>query len=315
MMSAKKIVCLMGPTAAGKTPLAVALAQQFPLDIVSVDSAMVYRGMDIGTAKPDQQTLQLAPHRLIDICDPATAYSAGKFREDALREIAAIHAAGRIPFLVGGTMLYFRVLLQGIAALPRADETLRAALNARALSAGVESLHAELASVDPVAAAKIHAHDLQRIARALEVYQLTGQAISSLQQADTSPLAGYDVLQIAIMPTERARLHAKIALRFKQMLAEGLLDEVRALFQRGDLNPTMPSIRSVGYRQVWEFLAGEVSAAAMEEKAIAATRQLAKRQITWLRSWPDCEVLDSDSSDLRERVSTLINSFVNANKN
>lgn len=301
-----RVICLMGPTASGKTPLAIELVQKFPCEIISVDSAMVYRGMNIGTAKPDAATLKIAPHRLIDICDPADAYSAGKFREDALREIADVHAAGKIPLLVGGTMMYFRVLLQGMAELPRADDGLRSQLNERAAHEGWEVLHAELASVDPVAAAKIHANDAQRIQRALEVYMLTGKPISSLQRDDTSPLAGFNVLQLALMPASRALLHERIAQRFDQMLSAGFVDEVRELYARGDLSPELSSIRSVGYRQVWDYLAGIVDEKTMRETAIAATRQLAKRQITWLRTWQDCHYLESESVDLLGQASRLV---------
>lgn len=309
-MSQKKIICLMGPTAAGKTPLAVELVKHFPLDIISVDSAMIYRGMDIGTAKPDLATLQAAPHRLINICDPAESYSAGKFREDVLREIAEIHAAGRIPFLVGGTMMYFRILLQGIASLPQANAEFRETLNARAEREGVASLHAELEKLDPAAAQKIHVNDWQRISRALEVHHLTGKPISTIQQTETSPLAGYDVLQLALMPVNRANLHANIAKRFQLMLEQGFIEEVKKLYERGDLNPSLPSIRSVGYRQVWEYLAGNIDDVAMQEKAIAATRQLAKRQITWLRTWPDCHLLDNESPALAQLTQHLITSFL-----
>src|SRR3990167_7524155 len=301
----KKIICLMGPTASGKTPLAVELVQKFPCEIVSVDSAMVYRGMDIGTAKPDAETLKIAPHRLIDICDPADAYSAGRFRVDVLREMDDIHAAGKIPLLVGGTMLYFRVLLQGIAQLPRADESIRAELTARADSEGWEALHAELAVVDPEAAAKIHTNDAQRIQRALEVYLLSGQPISLLQQDATNPLAGFDVKQIALMPSAREKLHARIAARFQQMLNAGFIDEVKQLMARGDLSPELPSIRSVGYRQVWDYLAGNIDENTMRETAIAATRQLAKRQMTWLRTWPNCDIIDSEASDVLQQVKEI----------
>lgn len=304
-----RVICLMGPTASGKTPLAIELVQKFPCEIISVDSAMVYRGMNIGTAKPDAATLNIAPHRLIDICDPADAYSAGKFREDVLREIADVHAAGNIPLLVGGTMMYFRVLLQGMAALPRADDRLRQQLTERAAHEGWEVLHAELASVDPVAAAKIHANDAQRIQRALEVFMLTGKPISSLQRDDTSSLAGFNVLQLALMPASRALLHERIAQRFDQMLRAGFVDEVRELYARGDLSPELPSIRSVGYRQVWDYLAGLIDETTMRETAIAATRQLAKRQITWLRTWPDCHYLERESVDLLGQASRLVAGF------
>ncbi len=306
----KPVICLMGPTASGKTPLAVQMVEQFPCEIISVDSAMVYRGMDIGTAKPDAETLLTAPHRLIDICDPAEAYSAGMFREDALREIDDILATGKIPLLVGGTMLYFRVLLQGLADLPRADEGLRATLNERADREGWENLHAELARVDPAAAARIHANDAQRIQRALEVFMITGKAISEHQRTDTSPLAGFDVLNLALMPATRTKLHERIARRFHQMLDHGFVEEVRKLRSRGDLTPDMPSIRSVGYRQVWDFLAGAIDETQMREYAIAATRQLAKRQMTWLRTWPDCQYIDSDLSDAPFQASKLIKEFM-----
>lgn len=302
----KSVICLMGPTASGKTPLAVELVQQFPLEIISVDSAMVYRGMDIGTAKPDAETLKIAPHHLIDICDPAEAYSAGKFRTDALRLINEIHAKDKIPFLVGGTMLYFRALLQGIAALPRADESVREALMQRAQAEGWESLHATLAAIDPEAASRIHANDSQRIQRALEVFMLTGKPITELQEQDTSPLSGFNITQIALMPSDRAKLHAKIAQRFQMMLDAGFIDEVGELMTRGDLLPEMPSMRSVGYRQAWDYLTGKIDENTMREKAIAATRQLAKRQITWLRTWPGCEYIDSESGDVLQRVVEII---------
>lgn len=297
-----KILCLMGPTASGKTPLAIALAAHFPVNIISVDSAMVYRGMDIGTAKPDAETLKLAPHRLIDLIDPVEAYSAGRFCQDALNEIKATHAEGRIPLLVGGTMMYFRSLLQGIAGMPSADADIRANLEERAQSAGWEALHAELAGIDPIAAKRIHPNDSQRIQRALEVYLISGKTITEWQQQDTSPLSDMRVHCMAIAPRERAVLHARIAQRFDAMLQQGFLDEVRALYARGDLSPAMPSIRSVGYRQAWSYLAGEIDQATMREQAIIATRQLAKRQLTWLRSWPDVSWFETDSPTLVESV-------------
>lgn len=302
----KKVICLLGPTASGKTPLAVDLVQRLPCEIISVDSAMIYRGMDIGTAKPDADTLRLAPHRLIDICDPAESYSAGRFREDVLQAIDAIHANDKIPLLVGGTMLYFRVLLQGMATLPCANDDIRAALNARAAVQGWEALHAELAMIDPLAAERIHVNDAKRIQRALEVYQLSGKPISLLQKTDTSPLSGFHVTQIALMPTSRAGLHERIALRFRQMLEQGFIAEVESLYKRGDLSPELPSIRSVGYRQAWDYLAGTIDAKTMEERAIAATRQLAKRQITWLRTWPDCQFFASEAPDLLTAVMASI---------
>ena len=298
------LFCLMGPTASGKTPLAVQLVQDFPFEIISVDSAMVYRGMDIGTAKPDAATLKIAPHRLIDIVDPAEPYSAGRFRDDALREIQAIIAKNKIPLLVGGTMLYFRVLQQGIASLPKADPAIRAALAARAAVEGWPALHAELAIRDKEAAEKINENDAQRIQRALEVYQLTGKTISAWQgeEEDTNPLSAFRIYNLAIAPANRARLHERIALRFQHMLDAGFLEEVKRLYARGDLSPALPSIRSVGYRQAWEWLEGRLTDNEMREKAVAATRQLAKRQLTWLRSWPDIEWFDSESENLYSQV-------------
>lgn len=303
----RPIVCLMGPTASGKTPLAIALTEHFPMDIISVDSAMVYRGMDIGTAKPDAATLKHAPHRLIDLIDPAEAYSAGRFCADALKAIHESHEQGRIPLLVGGTMMYFRALLQGIAGMPSADAGIRANLEERAQSAGWEALHMELAGIDPVAAKRIHPNDSQRIQRALEVYLISGKTITEWQQQDTSPLSGMTVHCLALAPRERSDLHARIAERFDVMLKQGFLDEVRALYARGDLSPAMPSIRSVGYRQAWAYLEGEVSEAMMREQAIIATRQLAKRQLTWLRSWPEVTWFETDSPTLVESVVAQLN--------
>jgi len=297
-----RIVFLMGPTAAGKTPLAIKLVQQFPFEIISVDSAMVYRGLNIGSAKPDAPTLQMAPHRLIDICDPTETYSAGRFRGDALREISDIHARGKIPLLVGGTMLYFRVLQQGIAHLPSADKTIRDELFARAQKIGWQALHTELAEKDPVAAARIHPQDQQRIQRALEVYALTGQSISAQQRSQTNPLNTYRILSLAIAPSDRAQLHERIKLRFTQMLADGFVEEVQQLMARGDLSLDKPALRSVGYRQIWEYLLGQSDYQTMTEKALAATRQLAKRQMTWLRSWPDLQWLAVEDPNLFDNV-------------
>ncbi|MCP5141559.1 MAG: tRNA (adenosine(37)-N6)-dimethylallyltransferase MiaA [Chromatiales bacterium] len=295
-MSDGRIVCLMGPTAAGKTDLAVAMVEAFGMDIVSVDSAMVYRGMDIGTAKPDTETLARAPHRLIDICDPADAYSAGRFRDDARREIAAIQAAGRTPLLVGGTMLYYRALLGGIAALPPSDPEVREPLLAELAELGAPALHTRLLAIDPVAGARIHPNDPQRIVRALEVHSISGRTLTDFQN-QTPP--GWDgpVLKIAVMPESREVLHERIARRFHAMLDAGLIEEVEALHRRGDLNPELPSIRAVGYRQVWSYLAGEISHDTMIERGIIATRQLAKRQYTWLRSETDLHVLTKANLD------------------
>lgn len=292
------IICLMGPTASGKTPLAVELVQQFPFEIISVDSAMVYKGMDIGTAKPDVETLKIAPHRLIDLVDPKENYSAGQFRTDALREIEAIHQQNKIPLLVGGTMMYFRILQQGLASLPTANEGIRKELQVWADKEGWEVLHAYLLTIDPAAANRIHPNDSQRIQRAIEVFQLTNKTITEWQQVSTSPLSHYQVYNLALMPSDRAKLHDRIALRFKMMLEQGFVEEVEKLYAREDLRSDLSSIRSVGYKQIWEYLSGVGSYADMTEKAIAATRQLAKRQMTWLRSWPDLQVFDSEDKSL-----------------
>lgn len=296
------VLCLMGPTASGKTQLAIALVQRFPCEIISVDSAMVYRDMNIGTAKPDAATLQIAPHRLIDIRDPADAYSAARFRVDALHEIEKIIAAQKIPLLVGGTMLYFRALQQGLATLPSADQEVRTALTREAEQIGWPALHQRLVQIDALAAQRIHPHDSQRIQRALEVHQVSGKSLTAWQQESGTALAGYTLHQIAIAPTDRAVLHERIALRFQQMLAQGFIEEVEHLRARGDLNLATPAMRSVGYRQVWEYLAGQLNFAGMQERGIIATRQLAKRQLTWLRSWPHLTWLDSEAPDVTEQA-------------
>ncbi|MHB1214581.1 MAG: tRNA (adenosine(37)-N6)-dimethylallyltransferase MiaA [Thiobacillus sp.] len=285
-------IFLMGPTASGKTALAVSLVGHYPLEIISVDSALVYRGMDIGTAKPDAATLALAPHHLLDIRDPTESYSAAAFCDDAGRLMADIVARGKVPFLVGGTMLYFRALLQGLDDLPRADPALRKRLEADAASRGWPALHADLARVDPVTAARLAPNDSQRIGRALEVFQLSGTPMSDLHDKSQSTLP-YRVLQLALVPSDRTVLHQRIAARFDAMLAEGLLDEVETLRRTSALTPDLPAMRAVGYRQAWACLDGEIDLAALREQGIAATRQLAKRQLTWLRSWPDAVVLDS----------------------
>lgn len=302
MMQQTPILCLMGPTAAGKTPLAVEIVQHFPCEIISVDSAQVYRSMDIGTAKPTIKVLKTAPHRLIDILDPKTPYSAGQFRIDALTHIKDIAARGKIPLLVGGTMLYFRVLQQGLAHLPPANEKIRTELTTQMEQLGIEGLYARLLEVDPVSAQRIHTNDSQRIKRALEVYLLTGKRISDSQSTETHPLVDYTFHNIMLIPNNRANLHERIAQRFQQMLTAGLLEEVKALYQRGDLVCDLPSIRSVGYRQVWEYLSGQLTYSEMCERAIAATRQLAKRQITWLRSWPAGVYFDCDHKAIFPQV-------------
>lgn len=280
-------ILLMGPTASGKTDLALALAARLPCDLISVDSALVYRGMDIGTAKPPSEVLARVPHRLIDVCDPADAYSAARFREDALAAMADVTACGRIPLLVGGTMLYFRALQQGLSPLPKSDPLLRADLVERAARLGAEAMHRWLAEVDPDAAAKIHPNDPQRVQRALEVFLLTGQPMTELWRTRCEPLP-FRTLKLVRSPRDRATLHQRIAVRFDAMLEAGFEDEVRMLWQRGDLHPELPSMRSVGYRQMLQYLLGDHSYEEMSERAVIATRQLAKRQYTWLRSEPDC---------------------------
>ncbi|MGA9423195.1 MAG: tRNA (adenosine(37)-N6)-dimethylallyltransferase MiaA [Rhodanobacteraceae bacterium] len=285
----------MGPTASGKTELACALAEVFPLDLISVDSAQVYRGLDIGSAKPDVDTLRRHPHRLIDICDPGEAYSAARFRRDALAAMDEIGARGRVPLLVGGTGLYFRVLQRGLSALPPANPALRKALIDEAEQIGWPAMHARLAERDPRAAARIRPGDAQRIQRALEVIELTGVALSSQQGLRAARLP-WRVLKIALVPGDRERLHARIAKRFDAMLDAGLLDEVRALHARGDLGHELPAVRAVGYRQAWQVIRGEIAVHALRDRGIFATRQLARRQLTWLRGEIDARVLDPDQS-------------------
>ena len=299
-------IFLMGPTASGKTGVAVELMQQLPLEIISVDSALVYRGMDIGTAKPDRETLRRAPHRLIDIRDPAEPFSAAQFREDALREMADICARGNTPLLVGGTMLYFRALEQGLSELPAADPQLRAQLEAEAQQIGWAGMHRRLARVDPRSAARIHANDPQRIQRALEVYELTGTPLSDLRDAGRQSRPAYRFLKIVLAPSDRGLLQQRIELRFRHMLDAGLLDEVRALYQRGDLDPDLPSMRAVGYRQAWDYLAGRLGEEEWAERAVIATRQYAKRQLTWLRGEVDTHRVDPAESDPVARVKALI---------
>ncbi len=294
-------VFLMGPTASGKTALAVSLVEHFPLEIISVDSALVYRGMNIGTAKPDAITLARAPHHLLDIREPTETYSAAAFCEDARRLMADITARGRVPLLVGGTMLYFRALLTGLDELPRADAALRKKLEAEAAARGWPALHAELAAVDPQTAARLAPNDSQRIGRALEIYRLTGTPMSA-QLDKVHPELPYRVLQLALIPSDRAVLHQRIAARFDAMLADGLIEEVETLRRTYVLKPDLPSMRAVGYRQAWAYLDGDIDLKALREQGIAATRQLAKRQLTWLRSWPDAVVLDGLADDLEAQA-------------
>ncbi|MFN3715661.1 MAG: tRNA (adenosine(37)-N6)-dimethylallyltransferase MiaA [Thiobacillus sp.] len=299
----------MGPTASGKTALAVQLAACLPLELISVDSALVYRGMNIGTAKPDQATLARVPHALLDIRDPHQTYSAAAFREDALGCMAEITARGHVPLLVGGTMLYFRALLRGLDNLPRADASVRAGIEAAARARGWPALHDELAAADPLTAARLSPNDSQRIGRALEVLRLSGQPMSAqlARGAETLP---YSVLQLALIPGDRAALHERIAARFDAMLADGLLDEVRALRARYPLTAELPAMRAVGYRQAWAYLDGRIDATALREQGKAATRQLAKRQLTWLRSWPGAIILDSLADDLPAQAETRVRRFL-----
>ncbi|MBY5992296.1 tRNA (adenosine(37)-N6)-dimethylallyltransferase MiaA [Ferrimonas balearica] len=289
-------ICLMGPTASGKTDLAMALRDRLPVELISVDSALIYRGMDIGTAKPTAAELARAPHRLIDIKDPAESYSAADFATDALAEMAQIQASGRIPLLVGGTMLYFKALLEGLSPLPSADPEVRAAIEAEAAERGWNALHQELADIDPESAARIHPNDPQRLSRALEVYRISGQTLTTLTRQKRPPLP-FRAAQFAIVPQDRARLHQRIEQRFMTMLEQGFEAEVRALKQRPDLHPGLPAIRCVGYRQMWGYLDGEYDHSTMVEKGVAATRQLAKRQVTWLRGWQGLHWLNSEHDD------------------
>lgn len=302
----------MGPTAAGKTDLAIELSKVLPCELISVDSALVYRGMDIGTAKPSKAQLAEFPHRLIDILDPAQSYSAADFRSDALAAMAQITARGNIPLLVGGTMLYFKALLDGLADMPAANAAVRAQLEADAQAFGWQSLHDQLAVVDPVSAARIHPNDPQRLIRALEVYRVSGMSMTAHREQQTAQSTEaaasgcqqlpYTVANLAIAPADRKVLHQRIALRFEQMLDQGFLDEVLALRSRGDLHAGLPSIRAVGYRQVWDHLDGKLTREEMQGRGIIATRQLAKRQFTWLRSWEDLHWLDSLASDNLSRA-------------
>ncbi|TBL68724.1 tRNA (adenosine(37)-N6)-dimethylallyltransferase MiaA [Hafnia alvei] len=286
-------IFIMGPTASGKTALAMSLRQRFPVELISVDSALIYRGMDIGTAKPTAEELAQAPHRLIDIRDPAESYSAADFRADALREMAAITAEGKIPLFVGGTMLYFKALLEGLSPLPAADPEVRAQIEKQAQELGWEALHRQLQQVDPVSAARIHPNDPQRLSRALEVFLISGKTLTELTKISGETLP-YNVQQFAIAPATREQLHQRIALRFEQMMAAGFEAEARALFERGDLHTDLPSVRCVGYRQMWSYLEGEIDYDEMVYRGICATRQLAKRQMTWLRGWESVHWLDSD---------------------
>ncbi|HEY2684493.1 MAG TPA: tRNA (adenosine(37)-N6)-dimethylallyltransferase MiaA [Steroidobacteraceae bacterium] len=292
----------MGPTGSGKSDLAVEVAKRLPMELVSVDSAMVYRGMDIGTAKPEPALRARIPHHLIDIRDPAESYSAGDFARDVVHVADAIWARGRTPLLVGGTMLYFHALTAGIARLPEADATVRAVIDAEAAHRGWAALHEELARIDPASAERIHVNDPQRIQRALEVFRITGETITELQRARVSAFADVQLIEFAIAPLERRDLHTRIRARFLSMLEAGFLDEVRGLFARGDLRAEHPSMRAVGYRQLWRYLAGSCELNEAIEQAVAATRQLAKRQFTWLRRRENAQWLNSMHPELPSQM-------------
>lgn len=304
--SLPQCVFLMGPTASGKTGLAVEMVKHFPMDIISVDSALIFRGMDIGTAKPDAATLKAAPHRLIDIRDPAESYSAAEFCEDALREMQAITRAGRIPLLVGGTMLYFRSLEHGLSDLPAADPEVRAELEQQASEIGWAAMHDILQQKDPLAASRIHPNDPQRIQRALEVINISGQAMSELQVQSQGLSLAYQIHKFIVSPEDRALLHRRIEQRFDLMMQAGFMDEMKSLHGRSDLNTDLPSMRAVGYRQAWKFLEGNCTADEMRERAIAATRQLAKRQLTWLRRENASIFYDLQVRDVQDKLLTTL---------
>ncbi|MET0357635.1 MAG: tRNA (adenosine(37)-N6)-dimethylallyltransferase MiaA [Cellvibrio sp.] len=320
------VIFLMGPTASGKTDLAIALSRHLPVELISVDSALVYRGMDVGSAKPSPKELAETPHKLIDIRDPSEPYSAADFCADAEREIEAAHAQGKIPLFVGGTMLYFKALLDGLADMPEADAQIREQIERDANNFGWPYVHQQLAEVDPEIAAEIHPNHSQRLSRALEVYRASGKTMSELRriqaQVKKNPFSEkFNLVQIAISPRERALLHERIALRFHKMLAAGLLEEVQALYNRGDLHADLPAIRAVGYRQVWDFIEGRLSYDEMIERGIIATRQLAKRQFTWLNGWqkyPNTELnwlyteCDAGNSLSKEEIVRCALNFVRA---
>lgn len=309
--TAKPAVLIMGPTGAGKTDLVLRLAEDWPIDIVSVDSAMVYRGMDIGTGKPSREVLARHPHRLVDILDPSQAYSAGQFVRDATQAIEEAHQRGRLPVLVGGTMLYFHALRRGIAEMPSADSQVRAQLDREAAERGWPALHRDLAAIDPKAAARIQPNDAQRIQRALEVFRLTGKTLSELHEAGQPPAPNVRFLAYAWVPSDRERLYAAIEARFHRMMEEGLLDEVRALYARGDLHADLPAIRSVGYRQLWEHLEGREPLSSSVQRAIFATRHLARRQLIWLRSDRDVRWVDALDSAADAQMVQAIGSVLN----
>ncbi len=297
MIKKPAAVFIMGPTASGKTDLAIELVKHYPFEIISVDSALVYKEMDIGTAKPTPEELEMAPHRLIDFLDPSQAYSTARFRTDALTAMADIHSRDKIPLLVGGTMLYHRSLLYGLSELPKADESVRSQIEAEAKLKGADFMHQKLKAVDPLAANKIHPNDPQRVQRALEVYQISGKSMTQLQKENQAEALDCEVYKIIVAPESRELLRERIAARFNNMINEGFIEEVEKLFARGDLDLSMPSIRAVGYRQVWEYLEGKTDKKQMIERGITITRQFAKRQMTWLRREEDALWIATEDED------------------
>ena len=303
-------ILIMGPTASGKTAVAMALADRFPVELISVDSAQVFIDMDVGTAKPDRATLARYPHRLIDLITPEESYSAARFRADALTAMAEITAAGKVPVLVGGTMMYYRALLHGLADLPQADAALRAEIDAEAAAEGWPAMHAKLARLDPTTAARLHPTDSQRLQRALEICRLTGRPMSALLAESEKQKPPYDLLQIGLLPSDRAVLHQRIARRFDEMLLAGLDDEVRRLRDKYDLNLNLPSMRCVGYRQTWEMQEGLIPKRELRDRGVFATRQLAKRQITWLTNSFEAENYDCLDPALTERIAARTEAFL-----
>lgn len=297
-------ICLMGPTASGKSKLAVELALRLNCEIISVDSVLVYRGMDIGTAKPTMNERQGIPHHLIDILDQAEVFSTGRFRGKALELIQSIRSRGKTPLLVGGTMLYFRALLRGLALLPEADRKIRHEIDCEALRIGWRELHRELAHVDPISAARIHPNDPQRIQRALEVFRITGKSLTELCSEESPEKQPFFPIELKVIPTERRSLYQRIDVRFREMVTSGLIEEVEKMYRREDLSPNCPSVRAVGYRQVWTYLEGKLDRKSMIEKGIVATRQLAKRQLTWLRKESASFVYDMGKADLANLISS-----------
>ncbi len=299
------IIFIIGPTASGKTGLAIKLMEHFPIELISVDSALVYKGMDIGTAKPGKKELAKAPHRLISFLDPAEPYSAASFRKDALKEIKEISKMGKIPVLVGGTMLYYRALEYGLADLPEANQKIRAEISKQAELQGWAYLHSQLKEIDPDSAGRIHPNDKQRIQRALEVYKITGKSLTYLQKKASMQALPYRIFKIALIPESRDWIRDLAAKRFDSMLQHGFIEEVKTLYERGDLSPDLPSMRSVGYRQIWDYLDGKTSFEEMRELAITATRQLAKRQMTWMRSEKNINTYNAKEYDLDKIIADI----------